>query len=101
MAEKNQLDCIQGVYRDLTEQFGLEVAQKIYQNFSGLEVTFPKHFYTARYTQDLVIERYFAGESVKDLAREFEYSERYVRKLICEAKKKQNSNDDMVSMRKE
>ncbi len=78
--ESNNLN---GIYKDIAENISLDVALLIYKNYKGLQVTFPVRLYDPQYVKRKVNE---AGKDAnfKELAIEYGYSERWIRKMISE-----------------
>ena len=69
-----------GIYKKIAECVGIENAYKIYENFCGQQVVFPRRFYGISYVKKNVKER--KGEVTAGLlGREFGYSERRIRQL--------------------
>ena len=69
------------IYNQLIEIVGLENTLLIFETFRGQQVTFPKRFYKAEYVIQEVKRRY-DGTNIQELAREFDYTDRHLRKLI-------------------
>ena len=79
--EKISREQFSGIYQDFFDVLGLELTVKIHENYKGLQVTFPTRLYAKEYIIKLLKEEY-TGSNLKDLARKYGYSERWVRKLI-------------------
>lgn len=69
------------VYNQLIELIGEENTLLVFQTFRGQQVTFPKRFYKSEYVIKEVRRRY-DGSNLQELAREFDYTDRHLRKLI-------------------
>ena len=63
----------------------------VFQTFRGQQVAFPKRLYKTEYVIDEVRRRY-DGTNLKALAKEFDYTDRHLRKLMFE--------DDKTNKRK-
>lgn len=70
-----------GIYADLAKVISEDDVNIIYEYFRGQQVTFPMHLYTIDYVARIATE---SGESVnvKELAREYGYSERHILRII-------------------
>ena len=60
---------------------GIEEAYKIYQHFKGQQITFPVKWLSKEFVAKEASEKY-DGKNLKQLAKEFEYSERWLRQII-------------------
>lgn len=70
-----------GVYEDIAYVVGVEKIEEFYRHFRGQQVEFPMKLYSRNYVVQQAI-KLREKESIKNLARQFGYSERYLRKLI-------------------
>lgn len=71
-----------GVYKEIAELFDVEIVEKIYENFRGQQIVFPQRLYSHEYIKKSVSKKYTDGESIRELAKKYGYSERWIRKLI-------------------
>lgn len=69
------------IYEQLIEIIGWDNTLRIFEVFRGQQVTFPKRFYKSEYVVQEVRKRY-DGTNIQELAREFDYTDRHLRKLI-------------------
>lgn len=69
------------IYRDMSEIVGIEKTVLIYSAFKGQQVSFPLHLFSAEYIKSCIKSEY-NGSNIKQLARKFGYSERWVREII-------------------
>ena len=74
------------VYRELIDLIGIECTLKIYSQYNGQQLSFPKRLYTSSFIEQRVIEEY-DGRNVKELARKYGYTERWVCEKIKRIKK--------------
>ena len=74
------------IYAELYNLIGEENMIKVFQNFGGMQVSFPSRIYTKEYIAKEIRERY-DGSNGKELAREFGYTVKYFNQLIIEMKK--------------
>lgn len=65
-----------------------KAVQRIYDSYKGLTITFPKKLYSKEFVQKYILENY-KKESVQQMARELDLSERRVRQLLKDMKKKE------------
>ena len=70
------------VYKEIAEKTDIDTAHKIYCAFAGVQVCFPKKFYTLEYVKSQIRTQYAAGVSIKELTRRYNYSERWIRKIL-------------------
>lgn len=69
------------VYEEISEEFGYEVALKIYQNYKGMQITFPTRLFNPDYVKTQIPIEY-DGTNIKQLAKKYGYSEKTVRRMI-------------------
>lgn len=75
-----------GIYQEVAETVGVTNAYEIFRNFKGQQLVFPQKFYSSEFTAQQIVEKYDAGSTVRDLVREFEYSESRIRQILRETK---------------
>lgn len=78
---EQKLEHLNGIYKDIAENLGLETAKKIYTHYKGLQVTFPVRFLSKEYIQEKIFREY-NGSNTRELARKYQYSERWIREII-------------------
>lgn len=81
MDKKIKSKNLNGVYGDIADNIGMDIAIKFHENFGGLQITFPKHFYNKDYIVKQ-IKTEFNGNNFRELAKKYNYSERWIRELI-------------------
>ena len=74
------------VYKDLCDCVGVENMLKIYARYRGSQVTFPQRIFSSEYVKRRVREK-FDGTNLKQLAREYDYSEKWIRQMIKQEEK--------------
>ena len=87
--------CLNGVYKEFAEHFGVDTALKIHNHFSGLTVSFPKKFISDTHLQSLIYAEY-DGKNSKRLARKYGYTHAWLKKLLdgyCEKPKQEQKQD--------
>ena len=72
---------LQGIYRELAEIIGVKLTIAVFNELKGQQITFPSRLYERNYVIEEVKTRY-NGTNLKELAREFNYTERWIRKLM-------------------
>jgi Mor family transcriptional regulator len=73
----DDLDMYNSVYKDLIELIGIECTLKIYSQYNGQQLSFPKRLYSKAYVERKVVEEY-NGSNIKQLAKKYSYTERWV-----------------------
>lgn len=69
------------IYEEISEEFGYEVALKVYQLYKGMQITFPTRLFNPEYVkQQIPIE--YDGTNIKQLAKKYGYSEKTIRRMI-------------------
>lgn len=72
---------LNGIYQDIAENFGIEIAYMIFSHYKGLQVTFPTRFLSTEYVAERIREEY-DGQNIIALTRKYNYSERWIRELL-------------------
>lgn len=70
-------------YQSLASQIGLEYAMIIAEEFGGTHVYFPKLDTVIRDARDTKIKKEFNGRNYKELARKYNLTEIWVRKIVA------------------
>lgn len=70
-----------GIYADLAKVISEDDVNIIYEYFRGQQITFPMHLYTVDYVAKIATESE-EPVNVKNLAREYGYSERHILRII-------------------
>jgi len=69
------------VYKEIADEFGIEVARRFHKNFKGLQINFPMRFLKKEYITRQINEEY-NGNNLKNLALKYGYSERWIREIV-------------------
>lgn len=77
---------LRDVYKEIAEKTDIDTAHKIYCAFAGVQICFPKKFYKLEYVKTQIRTQYAAGVSIKELTRMYNYSERWIRKILSEGR---------------
>lgn len=80
MAE-NETELLNTVYKEIADNFGMDIAMDIYKMFKGQQITFPVRFFNPTRIQRIIIQEY-DGTNIKTLATKYNYSEKTVRRII-------------------
>lgn len=70
-----------GVYSTIFEHMGERITREIHSVFRGQQFNFPKKLYSMEYVIRYLKENY-NGKNVRQLAKELDYSERWVQAII-------------------
>lgn len=81
--EKSDSELFNTIYREISEQLGIEAAMKIYQMYKGTQVSFPTRLFNPDYVKSRVIIEY-NSKNIKQLALKYGYSEKTIRKMLKE-----------------
>ena len=73
------------IYKELSELIGDAATIKIWENYQGLNISFPKKLYSNKYVKTYIKENK-NKKSVQDIAKEVGLSERRVRQILKELK---------------
>ena len=88
MAEKKQAGYgMAGIYREIAEIAGEEIARTIHANFKGQQVVFPNKLYSSQYIAEK-IQLEYDGKNIRQLAMKYSYTERWLRKIIKDAEER-------------
>ncbi len=70
-----------GIYSEIAEILGMDAARKLHSAFRGQQISMPVHFYSREYLEKQILAEY-DGTNIKALATKYNYSEKWVRKII-------------------
>ena len=71
------------IYKEISEEFGFDVAIRMYQTYKGMQITFPTRLFNPDYVKNQIPIEY-DGTNIKQLAKKYEYSEKTIRRMIKE-----------------
>ena len=77
----NELAGLNDVYREISDEIGLENALAIFRLFHGTQVSFPSRLFSKEYTRGEILREYNGG-NVAQLAQKYNYSERSIWRII-------------------
>lgn len=84
MLLENEEELLNSVYKDINEEFGIDVAMRMYQLYKGVQVNFPMRFLNPDMVKQRILKEY-DGTNLKQLAVKYSYSEKTLRRLIKES----------------
>ena len=68
------------IYKEISEEFGFDVAIRMYQTYKGMQITFPTRLFNPDYVKNQIPIEY-DGTNIKQLAKKYEYSEKTIRRM--------------------
>lgn len=69
------------VYREISDELGVEAALTIHHMFKGTQVCFPVRFLDPGCVRRMIIKEY-NGKNAAALAKKYDYSEKTIRRII-------------------
>ncbi len=75
------------VYREISEELGIEAALTIHHMFKGTQVCFPVRFLDTQCVKEMILQEY-DGTNIAVLAKKYDYSEKTVRRIIKDSVKR-------------
>lgn len=81
LLDKKNVELLNSVYKDINDEFGIDVAMRMYQLYKGTQVNFPMRFLNPELVKQKILEEY-DGTNLKQLAVKYSYSEKTLRRLI-------------------
>lgn len=77
-------ELLNAVYKEISENLGMDIAMSIYQMFKGQQICFPVRFFNPEKIKQIIVQEY-DGTNVRMLAIKYNYSEKSVRRIIKES----------------
>ncbi|SNT19221.1 Mor transcription activator family protein [Anaerovirgula multivorans] len=74
---------LNGIYKDIANDLGVEMALLIFNHYRGLQITFLTRLLCTEYVRKQVSIEY-NGSNIKELSLKYSYSERWIRKMITQ-----------------
>lgn len=71
-----------GIYKELAETVGIDNAHEIYLHFKGMQMMFPRKFYSHKYIAQQIVKEHEGGVSVRCLVQKYGLCESRVRQII-------------------
>ena len=85
--EELNIDNWATIYKELADLIGTKNTLKIYNNYKGVDITFPMKLFTSRGFINVIHSQY-NGTNARDIAQKYGYSTRHIYKLIKESTEK-------------
>ena len=86
MEMESEKEFMNGVYQEISERLGEDVAKDMYQMFRGQQITFPMRFFSPDCLRKRIVQEY-DGTNIKQLAAKYGYTEKSIRRMLKEEKK--------------
>lgn len=74
-------DDYRGIYAEMVDILGEDVVKKIHKYYKGQQINLPVKLYSYDYIEKYIVKNY-NKKSLREMARELEYSDKWVSKLI-------------------
>lgn len=87
----NEIYMWKQIYQEFYESVGKEATLKIYQTYSGNQISFPKRLLKPQYEYEQIMEEYRSGLTITDLAIRHQYSERTIYRIVNRSKGSRNT----------
>jgi len=76
------IEDLAGIYKELAETVGMDNAHEIYLHFKGMQMMFPRKFYSHKYIAQQIIKEHKNGVSVRELVQKYGLCESRVRQIL-------------------
>ena len=90
--ESTDLNSWNDAYRDFAKIIGVDETLKVYQEFRGQQINFPMRLVSSDAIRMLVQNEY-NGANLKELAKDYGYSERHLRRALTKSDFIEEKND--------
>lgn len=70
-----------GIYAEMSEILGEEIVRIIHKHYKGQQINLPMKLYSNEYVEKYIINNY-SKKSVREMARDLGYSDKWVSRLI-------------------
>ena len=74
-------DDFKGVYSEMSEILGEEIVRIIHKHYKGQQINLPMKLYSNEYVEKYIIDNH-SKKSVREMARDLGYSDKWVSTLI-------------------
>lgn len=78
---KIERDDFRGIYAEMSEILGEEIVRIIHKHYKGQQINLPMKLYSNEYVEKYIVNNY-GKKSVREMARELGYSDKWVSRLI-------------------
>lgn len=79
--ESTDVNSWNDAYRDFAKVIGMDATLKVHQEFRGQQINFPMRLVSADAIR-MVVQNEYNGANLKELAKDYGYSERHLRRLL-------------------
>lgn len=69
------------VYKEISEKLGIDTAVELYQMFRGQQISFPVRLKDPQKLRQVIVREY-NGTNARELARQYGYSEKSIRRIV-------------------
>jgi hypothetical protein len=76
---------LNGIYEDMADYLGIDIAEKVYQRYRGQQICFPVKLYSISYIIEQVTNAE-KEEDIKEIASKYGYTVQWIKRLIKELK---------------
>lgn len=76
-----EIENLRDIYKEIAIETDIETAIAIHKLFGGQQISFPKKLYCSDYVNSYIKNNY-NGRNIRELARQFNLSERRVRQIL-------------------
>ena len=77
---KIERDDFRGIYAEMSEILGEEIVRIIHKHYKGQQINLPMKLYSNEYVEKYIVNNY-GKKSVREMARELGYSDKWVSRL--------------------
>jgi Mor family transcriptional regulator len=81
VVDQDNINLLNKVYREISEELGIDTALTIHHMFKGTQVSFPVRFLDSQCVKEMILKEY-DGTNITLLAKKYDYSEKTVRRII-------------------
>ena len=74
-------ELLNDVYKEICNEFGIEIAYRMYEMFKGQQITFPVRLLNSEKVYE-IIQKEYDGTNIRALSLKYEYSEKTVRRIV-------------------
>lgn len=79
-----------GIYAEMSEILGEEIVRIIHKHYKGQQINFPMKLHSNQYLEKYITENY-GRKGIREMSRDLDYSDKWVKQLIKKLKLKEES----------
>ncbi|MGN0298549.1 MAG: Mor transcription activator family protein [Lachnospiraceae bacterium] len=72
-----------GIYKEIADITDMGTAREIHKLLKGQQIIFPQRIYSKEYVRQYIRENY-DGHNIRELSKQFGYSDRRIRQILNE-----------------